>query len=220
MENEVANKYWVMDDVKVHADISENLMKFYADKLKEIMVLSALDDLIDVGCGDGEIDFYLNKYIRTISGFDFSAKYIDNAKKIVKDGKYWVQSFLDDYGEGIYSKAFSFSVMQYCQPNSVYRFLDKSILAVKPNGKIFHFDIPDKRKMLSYYLSNYHGLKKLKAFLKCFTQFLRGGLIDIKDGSYCHDLESIQKHYSKKGYNVSIIDSWSNYRSHIIIEKK
>ncbi len=220
MENTLANDYWIKEDVKVHTDVSEDIMKFYADKLIEIMLLNSSDDIIDAGCGDGKIDFYLKGFVNSISGFDFSQKYIQNAKETIKGGTYWTQSFLDDYGVGVYSKAFSFSVMQYCQPHSIHDFLDKSIQAVKQNGKVYHFDVPHKKKMWAYYLKNYRGLMKPKAFLKYFTQLLRGGVIDINDGSYCHDLEYIQKEYNKKGYNVLIMDSWSDYRSHIIIEKK
>lgn len=68
------------------------------------------ENILDIGCGDGGVDYFLKNNCKSLCGFDFSESKLQKAMIRNSECKYWINSFLDDYNNN-FDKAFSFSVM-------------------------------------------------------------------------------------------------------------
>lgn len=207
------SQYWEKDSSKVHGEISEDIFKNYSENINKILQLSNDECVLDVGCGEGSIDFFLKSKCKALYGFDFAQNKLFKAMNKNKDCIYWQQSFINSYKLRNFDKIFSFSVMQYCKPCDIEEFILNSITAIKDEGIVFHLDVPDKHKMHNYYWDNYRILKEET------DDFIDKQELIFNDGSYCHDLNFITEICNRNRISVKIIDSECNYRSHLIFTK-
>jgi len=211
-------QYWENNNSKDHPDCDEKGYTHYAGRIKELISLTSNEDVLDVGCGEGLIDFHLKKHCKSLQGFDVTERKTSLAKKNNPEIKYWQQSFLEEYKYKNFDKIFSFSVMQYCKPTDIDNFLDNSFAAVKKEGTVFHLDVPDREKMKKYYFRprKITILKKMAALILYVQHLLNKNALLFMEGSYWHDLKKLKKKYEKKGIIVKINNAESIYRSNII----
>lgn len=202
-------KIWENPNVKVHTDISDEVIQKMANHIKMTLDLQPSDAVLDIGAGDGLIDEKLEKFVGNYYGFDFSKQKIEEAKKRNCNCKYWQQSFLEPIKlTDKVNKIFSFGVMQYCNPKDVGAFLKKQKDILSVGGVIVHFDVPDQNRAYNLY-GNFDKdiVDKYKKQLK----------VIFSDGSYWHDMEKVQKICKEYGCDVEIKPSACGYRSDIII---
>ena len=212
-------KYWEKEESKVHRGNENDLRKF-AENIVEILELNYNQRILDVGCGEGSVDFYLKQKVKKLSGFDFSSNKLAKAIKKNPECHYWNQSFLNDYKDKNFDVVFSFSVMQYCHPLHQFEFLDKSIMAVTSNGLVAHLDIPDYSKIFQYYITGQEGIrKKIIGCLKYIIYKIYPFLILYRDGSYWSNLKKLKRHLEANGFHVDLKDSECYYRSHLVISR-
>ncbi|WP_061320772.1 class I SAM-dependent methyltransferase [Clostridium botulinum] len=207
------NEEWEKESKKVHGQMSFDSFKKYSEYINSLLNLNKYEDLLDIGCGEGSIDYFLKNKCKVLSGFDFSKNKLNKAIDKNAECKYWNQSFLDEYKYKNFNKAFSFGVIQYCKPKDLEKFILNSVEAVKNTGVVFHMDMPDKDKMHNYYWDSYKIEKKEIESIKDQIKLI------FNDGSYWHDINDISKICSKNNINIKIVDSLSNYRTHIILRK-
>lgn len=224
MDYNKTKTFWEKTDKKVHSDVSEDVFLFYYNKINDLMKFEISDNVLDIGCGDGSIDKYVIKNTGCLSGFDFSSTLIDKAKLKNPEVNYWEQSFLDDYKNKGFDKAFSFSVMFYCKPCDICTFIDKSVESLNKNGVVGHFDVPDIKKMGKYYLKQKGIVNKTKGIINYFRfkiSYRLGIHLTIwkNDGSYWQYFDKIERYCKSKNYKTEIYPSHSPYRNHILIFK-
>lgn len=220
---------WEKPETKVHGQTTPGVLKEMSRLITEELCLVKEDRVLDIGCGDGQIDFFLKKKCAELSGFDFSETKINEAKARNKEVSYFVASFLEDYKEKCrnINKVFSYGVMQYCKPEDVETFIQHSVEVLKgTSGLVMHLDVPDKDKMGIFYSLNYGVPIDMVNKMRDNISYIFG------DGSYWHDMKKIKrevetmlKEFGGGGANlpnwfVSVENSDCYYRSNLRIEKR
>lgn len=200
----------------MHGSLDEKALNGYCNYIAGNVCLDD-ENVLSIGCGDGTVDNYLmsNYSIRSISGFDFSYTNIARAKE-KNIGKYWVQSFLDDYPNcDSYTFVYSLGVVQYCAPCDLPIFFKKQIDSFHSAGtyRFFHVDIPDISKADRWY----------NMYSKLSKEYIRKRCDSVKyifyDGSFWHDMDEIQKKLSSLGAKaIRVIDGPGQYRSSVYFE--
>jgi cyclopropane fatty-acyl-phospholipid synthase-like methyltransferase len=83
--------YW--ETTACHSDMSG--AEFYADHISQVLNIKLTDSILDIGCGDGQIDQYILSKSSSVSGYDFSEKHIKSVRTLLASSDYWNQSFLE-----------------------------------------------------------------------------------------------------------------------------
>ena len=217
MEYDAVKEHWDDDAVKVHSDTSPEVLERYANNIANVMNLTQRDILLCVGCGDGQVDSYLQNKVEALYGFDFAPSKVEAARKNNPQGHYFIQSFLEKYqcpmGGGRINKIYSSGVVQYCKPEDLHWFIELQVDFLKENGGgvIGHLDVPDRAKAKKYYTSfaantidKYHD--KLRHI--------------FDDGSYWHVMENFVLIGKRLGVEVEVKDAQCDYRSDVLLHIK
>ena len=189
--------------------------------------LSSSDNLLDIGCGSGDISYKLSKLVNSVTLCDHPS-IINRIKRVYKNKKfrYIEQDFLSaNLNKQKFEKILSYSVIHCLNTEKeVFEFIDKIISLLKPNGRALIGDIPNKNK-LNRFLSS----KKEKEFQKEWENKkqklgLNKLLLEIIYQKTLNLLVNdililkILNHMRKKSYNAYIYDQQSLYLS-VIVEK-
>ncbi len=206
--------------------------KFISEEIMQKLSLSSSDNLLDIGCGSGDISYKLSKLVNSVTLCDHPS-IINRIKRVYKNKKfrYIEQDFLSaNLNKQKFEKILSYSVIHCLNTEKeVFEFIDKIISLLKPNGRALIGDIPNKNK-LNRFLSS----KKGKEFQKEWE--IKKQKIGIKQtsiGDYLSkDLKFVEfndililkilNHIRKKNYNAYIYDQQSllpfcNSREDIVI---
>ena len=115
------------------------------------------DTVLDVCCGNGLITNEIAKKCKSIIGVDLSNILIENAKQNYPNIKF-IKANATELSQKINPHTFDKIYLQFS-----FQYLDKKkegekvisemLKILKPNGKIFIGDIPDKEKLWTYYNS-------------------------------------------------------------------
>lgn len=209
-------KLWEDESTLVHHDTSEKLIMDVTRHISKMCNLKENDILLNIGCGDGLFDSTIIEMVNDFYGVDFSAQKLSIAKNRVPRANYIQQSFLNDYHEKIknagISKIYSYSVVQYCHPQDLERFILKQLELCRDDKEylIAHLDIPDKKKAVYYYKKRYSNI----------TQEMLDGKIKtlFGDGSYWHNMDDFKTIADKYGLECEIKEAnYWDYRSDVII---
>ena len=121
----------------------------------DLLKINSNDELLDVCCGNGMITKKIAKHCKHTVGIDFSAKLIQDAQvnNECKKLKFKEENavLLSDSLHQKFDKIllyFSFQYFNYCEGLQVVAELKKHL---KPGGIILIGDIPDHKKLWSYY---------------------------------------------------------------------
>lgn len=214
---------WEDPEVKVHSDLSEDAMMSIASYITMVLKINKADNILDIGCGDGRLDFYLKKQANELHGIDFSKSKLEEAKKRNTEVSYYEKSFLDNIELGGINKVYSYSVMQYCKPEDIRTFFEKQfnlVGGVKSQDKmIVHLDVPDLSKALLYYKRKEPDISD--DYIKENQNKLR---TIFDDGSYWHNMNEVRNILSEwkdeiESVQINPARYW-DYRSDIIIKLK
>lgn len=187
---EEVHSHWEKTETSVHHQASEADLKVMSEYIAEALCLTPEDCVLDIGCGDGQIDFFLKEKCGHLNGFDFSKTKIEEAKARNAEASYFVASFLDDYKEKCQdiNKIFSYGVMQYCKPEDTKSFIRHSVETLsKGGGEVVHLDVPDKGKAAIYYSLIFGVPLEIVNRMKDDIKYI------FSDGSYWHDMKEIKK---------------------------
>lgn len=208
---------WNKDETKVHSCDDEWYFEEFSKHVLTIMDLSQNDKVLDIGCGDGNLDYYIKKYCKKLFGFDFALSKLNKAIDKNPDCIYWEQSLLDRFIEQGFDKIFSFGVVQYCNPKDFNLMISNCLEALQPNGRLYLFQIPVKSKMIYYYKKTYPYITEdvINEYIIDIDRFMN-------DGSYIYEDKFIKNIFNDMGLSYTVIDdktSEGDYRNHYIIWK-
>ncbi|WP_042705933.1 class I SAM-dependent methyltransferase [Methanomicrobium mobile] len=221
-----AKNHWELESSTVHTRTDESTFKNMSIIISDAIDIQPSDDILDIGCGEGSIDYYLKQNCHTLSGFDFSESKIDAARKKNPECRYEIHSFLDKYPKYKANKLFSYGVAQYCNPADLKTFIQQQVECIFDNKTqikreddmqdylIAILDIPDKSKAFEYY--KYHYKLSSLTLENCDSLLDKFNAI-YTDGSYWQDLKMMEHIVLSFGLSSEIIDSNCSYRSHLII---
>jgi len=119
-----------------------------------IKYLNKLQDKIglDIGCGQGTYSEYLNKISNKMVGIDFSFNNVKNTLFTNKHGLNCDGTRLP-FKSNYFDFCFSINVLHHLPSETLQdNFLNEMIRVVKPNGKIFIFDLSLKNPIFSFYV--------------------------------------------------------------------
>ena len=146
------------------------------DDIKEKLVLCKSDDVLDIGCGSGDIAFQISKEVNTITLCDHK-NLIERIKKINKlnNFRYVPLSFLEfDFCDKKYSKILIYSVLQTLSTrDELFKVLSKIKELILEGGRILIGDIPNNDK-LNRFLSTERG----KVFLNEWSKLKKKNKLD------------------------------------------
>ena len=122
---------WEDELVKVHGDMTK--LQYYFSCINDVLEFKETDCVLDIGCGDGAIDSYIN--VNKLYGIDISQNKLTEAKKRNPKYVYQKQSFLDkiSFIDDKINKCFSYGVVQYCKPEDVNKLIENSIVSILKN---------------------------------------------------------------------------------------
>ena len=120
--------------------------------------LRSNDDVLEIGCGYGNLMFGLADHVRSIVGVDVHQQPLDKAHDILR-GKRNASVVLTDgislpFKDGSFSLVYSYSVMQHIPRELVCRYVAESRRVLKLGGRVFLQFInadksPNKRKRIN-----------------------------------------------------------------------
>lgn len=207
---------WEDENTLVHKDRSERIIKEISTHICDVCGLNRNDILLNVGCGDGLFDGEVSDSVKKLYCVDFSSQKLAVAKeKWGNRVNYYQHNFLLDYPTELHdvgiNKIYSYGVMQYCNPDDAELFLLNQLkLCVEDiDYVIAHIDVPDKSKAYNYY-------KRLDPSITedMITDKVRSL---FNDGSYWHDMGSIQKIANKYDLSVEMLEPhYWDYRTDIV----
>ena len=193
--------------------------KFIEEEIIQKLSLSSSDNLLDIGCGSGDISYKLSKLVDSVTLCDHP-RIIDRIKRVYKKNnfRYIDQDFLSaNFKKQKFEKILSYSVIHCLNTeNEVFEFIDKIISLLKPNGKALIGDIPNKNK-LNRFLSSKRGKEFQKEWENKKQQI---GIRQTTIGDYLSkDLKFVEfndililkilKHIREKNFNAYIYDQKS-----------
>lgn len=125
--------------------------------------------VLSLGCGDGRIEEFLLTGIRPkkLTCVDLSDRNLQIARQRLPKASFIqvdLRNFSDVAFES-YNLIFSISVAQYLAKEELKTLHEKLLKHLESNGKIFHFNIPDKRRRFLYRLNSAIVMKDWKYLL-------------------------------------------------------
>jgi len=147
-------------------DVSEHQINLIIKRISMALQLSSKDSVIDLCCGNGLITARISETVETISGFDFSERLIETARKHNNafNIKYYVSDVLDLNEEILKSstKFYMYEAVQHFSPKIFIELLKH--FSIMENGtRIYMGGIPDKEKLRLFYDTN----EKYEYYLLC-----------------------------------------------------
>jgi ubiquinone/menaquinone biosynthesis C-methylase UbiE len=210
------------------------------EDIKNKLNFNSDDVVLDVGCGSGIVLSVIKKFVREVTGIDFSEQMILLAKENNRNINFYVyQSDNMPFEDNYFNKIICYSVFHYFQDiDYAYKTIDEFLRVCKPGGKILLGDIPSKihfKKKIPIYkrfiVNIIHGLKSSLRSINKKTQ--DKGIHEIY---YIHkptnwlfyNLDSLCKYVTSKSHLATILPQKENrqwntitndYRFDILIEK-
>ncbi len=127
--------------------------------IKEKLLLNKSDDVLDIGCGSGDIAIQISKSVNSITVCDHQNT-INRLMKInkLKNFLYIPSNFLEaEFGDSKYSKIIIYSVLQTLSTKEeLFNVLEKIKSLLKDGGRVLIGDIPNNDK-LGRFLSTQRG---------------------------------------------------------------
>jgi 2-polyprenyl-3-methyl-5-hydroxy-6-metoxy-1,4-benzoquinol methylase len=126
--------------------------------LRDVLVkleLSRHDDLIEIGCGTGNLLLPMASRVRSVSGVDHPDLLVRLKARAPLSGVRLIPgNFLDVKIPGSYSKVLIYSVIHYLSSKAeLLRFLDKAAALLKPGGTMLVGDVPNADRKVRFLAS-------------------------------------------------------------------
>lgn len=138
--------------------------------------LQEVDNVLDVGCGNGLVTNIVATKCREVHGVDFSQNLIQTAKR--EKSAHNIQYYLADaltigelFPEGYFDKCFCYGLLQYLDYTKGKTLIETMSYVTKPGSLILIWDVPDIRRRWVYY----HGLKRRIYFYASWLRRRLGG---------------------------------------------
>lgn len=170
-------------------------------------------EILSLGCGDGRIEeiLFSEVKLKKITLADISERNLKMAQEKLPYAKF-IQSDLRKFPAQdfeSYDFIYSLSLAQYLSANEL-RTLHKNFFDnLKPEGKIFHFNVPDNRRKFLYRVNNAIIMEDLKYLLP------RYDFID-EFSRWCK-----KKDFYAEGYNTKFLTpSYCWERFDVVLTKK
>lgn len=148
--SEVAGRYSFQRQAEQH------LLRYALEKLS----LSPDDDVLDIGCGAGNLLIPFSFFVRSITGIDHPNLLAKIKSRVPKDSGTITLipgEFLDARITGTYSRILIYSVIHYLRDEKeVLSFIRKAARLLRPHGKMLIGDIPN-RDMKARFLASPQG---------------------------------------------------------------
>jgi SAM-dependent methyltransferase len=137
---EIAGRYWFQATQE----------KYITEDVSAKLDLGVKDDLLEIGCGAGNLLLVLAGLVRSAAGIDHPNLMAllaerDQACKVSR----FPGNFLDTHLKDTFSKVLIYSVVQYlASVDEVTRVVDKALSLLRPGGRLLVGDLPnvDKRR--------------------------------------------------------------------------
>lgn len=130
--------------------------------LLDVLALSPDDDVLEIGCGAGNLLIPLSFFVHSATGIDHPGLLSRLSKRLPKDRDTLTLlpgDFLTMNVPGTYSRIFIYSVIQYLRDEEeVLAFIRKAALHLRPGGTMLIGDIPN-RDMKSRFVHSERGKK-------------------------------------------------------------
>lgn len=124
---------------------AEQYLLYY---LLEKLSLSPKDDLLDIGCGAGNVLIPLSFFVHSITGIDHPNLIAQIKDRVPKDHDTMTLipgEFPTTEVPGIFSRIVIYSVIHYLRTeDEVLQFIRAAVLLLQPGGKMLIGDIPNK----------------------------------------------------------------------------
>ena len=119
--------------------------KKQALELNSILNFQKTDNVLDVGCGTGEVMRYIAPAVNGITGIDKDDKMINHAEEDLVDVQrvtLKVMNALDsEMPKSGFDKIFSMAVVQYVTMDNLFEYVNNLLKACKDGGKILIGDV-------------------------------------------------------------------------------
>ena len=150
-------KYFEQDDCPAVKNLSEAQVKGICLHVQSRVVLDELK-VLSLGCGDGRMEEILLTHSRpkSLTCVDISERNLQIARRRLPEAEF-ICADLRNFSAsslGTYDLILAVSVAQYLTAAELKKLHEKLFHILETGGKIFHFNIPDKRRKFLYRLNN------------------------------------------------------------------
>ena len=136
--------------------ISQSKFLEIVDNIKKKLNLNKQDQVIDLGCGNGDVTIQIAKLVKSVHGYDLTPELIKMAKKhnTLENVTYTTQNITTiDFSRFSNCKIYMTGVLQHFEFKNLRELLQK----IKNEIKEFSFliaDTPDENKLFAFYNTN------------------------------------------------------------------
>ena len=184
------------------------------DIIKKLQLEQNVKSILDVGCGNGHLTSLFKDKSEEIFGIDYAPSMIEQAKKIIPDGNFFVGSAeLLPFSPSFFSRTICYSIFHYfSDEEQIYKVVDEICRVTSPGGIILIGDLLDKHCEEYVKNSSDLGVEANLPSIKRYSEWL------------FVDLEKIAKYLEKKGNKTEILEQpaflpTSSYRKDLKIWK-
>jgi len=195
--------------------ISWEPYKFQYAKIKEIMKPTENDNILDAGCGSGELTYLFSKDNFKIRGFDSSESSISKAMMRFEKKLFYQDDLINMKNlQTKYTKIFLNGVFLGIHP-AFYTTVLKNLFTITiENGTVYLFDNPDYSKRNI----NYSQFRMRARILNVVTHFFPAYKPD--QSAFWVKTQNVKKSAHAAGFSMfEQLDSWSDHRTHYILHK-
>jgi SAM-dependent methyltransferase len=168
--------------------------------------------VLDIGCGTG---LYLNDFDKNyfeLYGTDLNRAFLDEAQKLIPEGRFYNQDFLSIQLELNFEVILCISVIEYIPPSKLKAFFNKINQKLTVNG-IFILQYPHAIYSSDEY---YSDLSYVRYSPKVIEKYLPNGIEIISHRHFLDDRIIID--YDRKPYDSNMENSFRN--GYLLVVKK
>jgi len=202
----VVRNYW-NNTSQTHYDMNEFHFDFYYHEILNVIRPEHNEKIFDYACGGGQISYRFKKDGYNIECCEISELLIKYCKENFKIDCLTIDQFFTNSSR--YNVIFINNAFFYIHPRKRKKFLKSINSKLTEHGKLYILDEPDLDKLK--YLKIH---KLIQLGLKIFPVY------QIELAGFFNNTRKTKLLAKKCGFsNINIIDSWTPYRSHIILQK-
>lgn len=200
---------------------TEEGLQEYARQVCKYLAPAERADILDLGCGDGEVTCHVAQRLGAhVTGVDFASDLLRKAREKYRDINWIIATPVKGlpFKDKTFDKIYSIGFLQYITPNAYEPMMREVHRVLKDDGLLVHVAVPDKRNFWKHRKGRILSRNFFLSFYDIADFFTNS--FTRKDGSrwwsYKEASRLVQTYFNVKRFDYE--EGW--YRMDLVYQKK